>query len=284
MRFHAWKYARAVLTLAVLAASAPASADARFRGEWQQGSVIRGQVEPGTRVWFKGVELQVGAAGDFVFGLDRDEGPEIWFKTQPPGAEPSSRRYPVAKRDYQIQRIDGLPQDKVEPPPAALKRIAEDQKALKAAREIKSGETGFAQDFIWPVTGRVSGVFGSQRVLNGTPKSPHAGVEVAVPTGTPLRAPADGVVRLAVPDMYYTGGTLVLDHGHGLSSVMVHLSKILAREGQAVKQGEIVAEAGMTGRATGPHLHWGMSWLGARVDPQTLVPPMPPPEAGATAR
>lgn len=252
-----------------------AAGDVRLHGEWRQGSVLVGQVEPGTRVWFRGVELKLTPQGDFVFGLDRDEEAEVWFKVQKPGSEPVSERHVVAKRDYEIQKIDGLAQDKVEPPKWALPRIAEDARRLKAARSQNLDQTGFAQAFIWPVTGRISGIFGSQRILNGTPKSPHAGVDVAVPTGTELRAPADGVVTLAVPDMYYTGGTLIIDHGHGLSSLMIHLSKLVAQEGQPVKQGEVVGLAGMTGRATGPHLHWAMSWLGARVDPQTLAPPMP---------
>lgn len=264
-----------LLCLSLLCAPAWSGDDVTLRGEWRQGSVLLGKAAPGTRVWLKGVELKLSPAGDFVFGLDRDEGPEVWFKVQLPGGEPRSERKLVARRDYEIQRIDGLPPDKVQPPKWALKRIEQDAKQIKAARAGNTDQAGFAQDFIWAAQGRVSGVFGSQRVLNGTPKSPHNGVDVAVPEGTPIVAPADGVVTLAVPDMYYTGGTVVIDHGHGLSSILIHLSKLIAKPGQRVKQGETVALSGMTGRATGPHLHWGMGWLGARVDPQSLLPPMP---------
>ena len=265
-------------TLAVLllvALTLPASAY-ELRGNWQQGSVLVGKAEPGTRVWFKGVELLTTPQGEFVFGLDRDEGAEVWLKVQAPGGKPKSERHAVAKREYEIQKIDGLPQGKVTPPTSAEARIVADQKLIKAARNRKTAVAGFAQPFAWAAQGRISGLFGSQRILNGTAKSPHNGVDVAVPEGTPILAPADGVVSLAVPDMYFTGGTLMIDHGHGLSSILVHLSKLIAKPGQSVRQGETVALSGMTGRATGPHLHWGMSWLGARVDPQSLLPAMPP--------
>ena len=266
-----WIPAFAGMTALFSAASAQAY---DLRGEWKQGSVLVGKAEPGTRVWFKGAELLVSPQGEFVFGLDRDEPEEAWLKIQAPGGAPQSERHPVAKREYEIQRIEGLPPEQVVPPKWALKRIEQDLKQIVAARSVKSPLTGFAQNFVWPANGRVSGVFGSQRILNGVPKQPHNGVDVAVPTGTEVRAPADGIVVLAVPDMYYTGGSLMIDHGHGLSSIMVHLSKLLAQKGQTVKQGEVVALSGMTGRATGPHLHWGMNWLGAKVDPQTLVPAM----------
>jgi murein DD-endopeptidase MepM/ murein hydrolase activator NlpD len=133
--------------------------------------------------------------------------------------------------------------------------------------------------FIWPVTGRISGVYGSQRILNGKPKRPHYGVDIAAPTGTPVKAPADGVVSLVHNDMFYSGGTLIVDHGHGLSTTYMHLHKILVKKGQRVKQGDVIAQVGATGRVTGPHLHWGMNWFDTRLDPSLLVPPMPKPAA-----
>jgi len=264
-----------LLLLCLLSAGVRAAEGVQFDGEWRQGSVIRGRVPAGAHVWLRGVELRLSAQGQFVFGLDRDEEAEVWFKVQLPGEEPQSERHAVAQRNYEIQRIDGLPPDKVEPPKWALPRIARDTQQLRAARSQNSGQSGFTQNFIWPAQGRVSGVFGSQRILNGTPKQPHNGVDVAVPEGTAVLAPADGIVSLAVKDMYYTGGTVVIDHGHGLSSVLIHLSKLWVLPGQTVRQGETVALSGMTGRATGPHLHWSMSWLGARVDPQPLAGAMP---------
>ncbi|HSW11434.1 MAG TPA: M23 family metallopeptidase [Solimonas sp.] len=248
----------------------------RLRGSWQQGSLVFGQVEPGTQVWFGERALRVSPQGGFVIGLDRDEPAEVELRLQGQGdAAPRSLRYAVAPRVWKIQRIDGLPPDKVEPPAAVLARIEREQQLLNAARDIDSEQDGYRQAFAWAAQGRISGVFGNQRILNGIPKQPHYGVDVAVPTGTRIRAPADGVVSLAEPDLYFTGGTLMIDHGHGVSSIMVHLSKLQVRVGDAVKQGDVVALSGMTGRATGPHLHWGIGWFRSRVDPQTLLPPMP---------
>ena len=181
----------------------------------------------------------------------------------------------VAPREYRIQRIDGLPREKVTPPEAVLARIREEGARVAAARANDDPRTDFRDGFVWPLTGRISGVYGSQRVLNGEPRRPHFGVDVAAPTGTPVAAPADAVVRLADDDLYFSGGTLIMDHGHGLTSTFIHLSKILVEPGQRVRQGEVVAEVGATGRATGPHLDWRMNLFDARLDPQLLTPPMP---------
>ncbi|SFF39966.1 Murein DD-endopeptidase MepM and murein hydrolase activator NlpD, contain LysM domain [Fontimonas thermophila] len=244
-------------------------------GEWRQGSVLFGQAPPGSRVWFNGRALRLTADGRFVFGLHRDEPPTAELKVQLPD-EPAPRTFQaeVARRAYSIQRIDGLPPKMVTPPPEVQRRIAAEQALVARVRERDSALTGFTERFIWPCLGPVSGVFGSQRILNGEPKQPHYGVDVAVPTGTPVRAPASGVVSLAHPDMYYTGGTLMIDHGHGLQSAFLHLSKLLVKEGDAVRQGQVIAESGATGRATGAHLDWRVNWFDARVDPQSLVPPM----------
>lgn len=246
-----------------------------LRGEWQQSALLLGKAPAGTQVWFGTRKLRVSPQGEFVFGLDRDAPAQATLSLQLPGAARQAYVFAVTSRDYQIQRIEGLPQKFVSPPPEVTARIKAEQKKLSAARKRDDELPGFAQGFIWPVSGRISGVFGSQRILNGTPKQPHYGVDVAVPTGTEIRAPADGVIALAEPDLYFTGGTLVIDHGHGLSSIMVHLSKLIAQPGQSVKQGELVALSGMTGRATGPHLHWGVYWFDTHVDAERLVPPMP---------
>ncbi len=246
-----------------------------LKGEWRQGSILRGSVPAGTRIWFNDRALQLTSGGAFVFGLDRDEPAEAELRIQWPGeAVAQTHRYAVAKREYQIQRLEGLPPKMVNPPAAVTARIKADQRQVAAARARETAIADFAEDFIWPCLGRISGVFGSQRILNGQPKQPHYGVDVAVPTGTPVRAPAGGVVSLAHPDMYYTGGTLMIDHGYGLSSAFLHLSKLTVEEGQVVRQGDIVALSGATGRVTGPHLDWRMNWFDARVDAELLVPPM----------
>ena len=171
------------------------------------------------------------------------------------------------------------PPRKVSPSAEDLERIYKDIALVKTVRKKDDPRTDFTQAFIWPVTGRISGVYGSQRILNGKPKRPHYGVDIAAPTGTPVKAPADGVVTMAHSDMFYSGGTLIVDHGHGISTVYMHLHKILVEAGQRVQQGDVIARVGATGRVTGPHLHWGMNWFETRLDPSLLVPPMPKPAA-----
>ena len=184
----------------------------------------------------------------------------------------------VAQREYRVSRIEGVPQRTVTPPKEQLERIRR-ERALVAnakARHIERPDWLMQVDggFRWPVTGRISGVYGSQRVYNGTPGNPHYGVDVAVPTGTPVHAPAAGRVTLAEPDLFYSGGTVILDHGYGLSSSFLHMSEIHVNVGDELRPGDPIGAVGATGRATGPHLDWRMSWRDRRVDPQRLVPPM----------
>lgn len=257
------------------AVAPPAVPGVELKGTWQQGGVLIGRAAPGSTVSFNGRMLRVSPEGWFVIGLDRDEPAKALLVVAHPGIATVRREFDVAPRAYDIQRLDGLPDAQVNPPPEAQARIASDVAQVRTARARDSQRADFARGFIWPIVGRISGVFGSQRVLNGAPKQPHYGVDVAVPIGTPVRAPASGVVSLAVPDMYYTGGTLMIDHGHGLTSTLMHLDKVLVKEGEEVSQGQVVAESGMTGRATGPHLDWRVSWFDSRVDAQLLAGPMP---------
>ncbi len=268
---------KALIAAFILGFSQAACASEPFelKGSWQQGHLVWGHTQPGADVRFNGRKLRVSADGDFVIGLDRDEKHDAEVVVRLKDGTEQVHHYEVAAQEWQIQRIDGLPADKVNPPSKSLPRIKKEQGEINVARARDSDERGFLQAWVWPSKGRISGVFGSQRILNGEAKSHHAGVDVAVPTGTTVVAPADGVVSLAAKDFYYTGGTLMLDHGHGVSSIMVHLSKLLVKKGQKVKQGEPVALSGMTGRATGPHLHWGVTWFNAKVDAALLVPPMP---------
>jgi murein DD-endopeptidase MepM/ murein hydrolase activator NlpD len=256
---------------AVPAAASAAAAGYTLHGEWQQGALLVGKTDPKATVVFDGRRLRVSPQGYFVFGLDRDAKPDATLSVQQPGRVAKAEHFKVGKRAWEIQRIEGLPPSKVTPPPEAMKRIEREYKLIEAAHSRDTERSDFAEVFQWPIKGTVSGVFGSQRILNGQKKQPHFGVDVAVPTGTPVHAPAGGVVSLAEPDLYFTGGTIILDHGHGLSSIMVHLSKLMVKPGDEVKQGDVVAESGMTGRATGPHLHWGIYWFGAHVDPQSVL-------------
>ena len=268
----------AVLALAAgtaLAAEPATQSGFGLRGDFEQGAAVFGHTDPAAAVMLDGRRLLVTPQGDFVFGFDRDAGADAELSVALPGQPAQVKHYTVRKRDWNIQRIEGLPPKLVNPPPETERRIAEEAALIKAAHERDTAIADFAEPFEWPARGRVSGVFGDQRILNGVPKQPHYGVDVAVPIGTPVHAPAGGIVALAQPDLYFTGGTLIIDHGHGLSSVLVHLSRLLVKPGDRVERGQLVALSGMTGRATGPHLHWGVYWFGAHLDAQRLVPPMP---------
>lgn len=242
-----------------------------------QGSLLRGHVTPGAKVFAGDQVLQVSPDGYFLLGFGRDAPLESQLTVELPDGKRQTQTISLEKRTYQEQHVDGLPQNTVTPSRKELDRIWAEQKLLNAARARDDERTDFLADFIWPVTGRISSVYGSRRILNGIPKRPHMGVDIAAPEGTPVLAPANGVVSLVYNDMFYTGGTLMLQHGHGLSTMYVHLSKILVKKGQEVKQGEKIAEVGMTGRATGPHLHWAMTLHDVFLDPSLLVGPMPVP-------
>lgn len=259
-----------------LLASAQAADELGFnlRGEFQQGALLRGQVPAGSQVSLNDEPIRVSANGLFVFAFGRDYTGHAKLTVVQPNGRKQALQQAVRKRDWPTQRIDGLPQSKVTPDDGSLERRLSEQKLITAARATQSASMGFAEAFVWPVTGRISGVFGSQRILNGTPKRPHSGVDIARPTGTSVRTPAAGVVTLTENDLYYTGGTVIIDHGLGLSSTLIHLSKIHVEVGQAIAQGNIIGEVGATGRATGPHLHWTMHLNGTKIDPQLLVPDM----------
>jgi murein DD-endopeptidase MepM/ murein hydrolase activator NlpD len=261
--------------LPLAACAATAAAPPQFHGEWTQGAALVGQTAPGSKVWFNGRELRVSEDGHFVFGLGRDETGPAKIRVLHAGGRDLTYTYDIALREYPVQRIEGLPQTMVTPPPEALEQIRQDNRRVAAARASDTPRTDFAAGYIWPVTGRISGVYGSQRILNGEPRQPHFGIDIAAPTGTPVKATSGGVVRLARMDLYYTGGTIILDHGHGVSSTYLHLSKLRVKEGQEVKQGEVIGEVGATGRATGPHLCFRFNWFDTRLDAQLLVGPMP---------
>ncbi|MCG7984159.1 MAG: M23 family metallopeptidase [Candidatus Thiodiazotropha lotti] len=246
-----------------------------LEGDYVQGGMLIGQVEPGSQVSVNGKSVKVSKTGEFLVGFDRDAPLQHKLVVSRDGQPRQTRQFTIKAREYQIQRIDGLPPSKVTPPKRNWERIKKEVALVKQARKLNEDRTDFLNGFIWPSKGVISGVFGSQRILNGKPKRPHYGVDVAAPVGTLVVAPADGVVTLAHVDMFYSGGTLIIDHGLQLSSSFLHLHKILVQEGQVVMQGEPIAEIGATGRVTGPHLDWRMNLRAARIDPQLLVPPMP---------
>ena len=254
---------------------AEADPSIEFKGNFVQGGIAIGRVQPNAEIHLGEKEVRVSPDGWFVLGFGRDEKPNVVLKIEYADGTEHQQTLNVKARKYDIQQIDGLPPSKVTPSAEDLKRIKQENALIGAARSRDEPRTDFLSDFDWPVIGRISGIFGSQRVLNGIPKRPHYGVDVAAPTGTPVKAPAPGKVTLVHKDMFYTGGTINLDHGHGLTSIFIHLSEIFVTEGQHVEKGSLIGSVGATGRATGPHLHWGMNWFQARIDPALLVGDMP---------
>ena len=254
----------------------PAQVPYRLAGEAIQGGLMVGNTTPGSRVWQDDQPLRVSPQGEFLLGFTRDAPATSVLRIDLPNGEAVNETLQVAEREYRIQRIDGLPESKVTPrSPEDLARIRRDAVAVKKARARDDDRQDFLSGFTWPVLGPITGVYGSQRVLNGEPRRPHFGVDVAAPVGTPVRAPAPGIVTLAEPDMFFSGGTLIIDHGHQLTSSFLHLHKLHAAVGQRVEPGDIVAEVGATGRVTGAHLDWRMNLRDRRIDPELLVPPMP---------
>jgi murein DD-endopeptidase MepM/ murein hydrolase activator NlpD len=256
--------------------SAISSATLAFtiKGDFQQGAVIRGKVEPGEKIQYNQAWLSLSEQGEFVFGIGRDAPAELTLVSYKSN-HPTKHKFIVKKRQYNIQRVNGVPQATVEPSKEQQERIAREAALVGKARKVDLPLSNFMEDFKWPVKGPISGVYGSQRIYNNIPGNPHYGVDIAMPVGTPVYAPAGGKVTLTHSDMFLSGGTLILDHGQGLSSTFIHLSKILVKEGDLIQQGDKIALVGKTGRASGPHLHWAMNWFTERVDPQLLVTSIP---------
>ncbi len=244
----------------------------KFTGEFVQGGLVIGQTMPGATVHFQGRKLRVSAQGHFLIGFSRNVKSPAKLNIVFPDGKKTSKTLIVKTRTYDVQRIDGLPPKQVSPSIKDRQRIQKEQALINAARRRNDARTDFLQKFMWPVSGRISGVYGSQRILNGKPRQPHAGLDIAAPEGTPVRAPASGVVSLTHAGMYFTGGTIILDHGHGLSTMYIHLKKIHVHDGERVEQGQLIGEVGMTGRATGPHLHWAMNLFNTKLDPELLLP------------
>lgn len=260
----------------VLTVALPVAADnLSLDGDFIQGGLVVGKTDPDAKITLDGRAIRVTGDGMFVFGFGRDAGKTAILQAVFADGKRRVRPLTVKGRKYRISRINGLPPKMVTPSPGALLRIKAEGKAIRAARAVFTSTARFAGGFIWPAKGRLSGVYGSQRILNGKPRRPHLGLDIAAPTGTPVVATAAGKVTLANSDMYFTGGTVIIDHGHGLSSVYSHLSAIDARLGQEVKQGQLIGKIGSTGRSTGPHLDWRINWFQERLDPRLLVGPMP---------
>ncbi len=257
--------------LAALPAFAQTGDAARFPIQVQQGSLVIGKVPAGSQVTLGDRALRVSGYGTVALGVGRDEAGPVQLAIVHPDGTRETASIAVTLRDWPVERVNGVPPATVNPPAAIAERIRREQAQVTDARGRDDDRVDFGNGFIRPVEGRVSGRFGRARSYNGQPGSPHSGMDIAAPTGTPVKAPAAGIVTFAAPDLYLTGGTLLLDHGHGISSNFLHLSRIDLKVGDRVEQGQVIGAVGATGRATGPHLHRGMNWFTVRIDPQLVL-------------
>ena len=242
-----------------------------FKGSFKQGSFIIGKTSPNSKIEIDNKKVRVSKNGYFVFGIDRDRKNDVVIKILK-NKELKTIIKKVYKKKYDIQRIDGLPQKQVTPPKEVYDRIRKDNQIIGKARSIDSELIFFKNKFIIPLEKSiVTGVYGSQRILNGKPRRPHYGLDFAAPEGTPIKAMLEGVVTLAESDLYFTGGTIIFDHGHGISTLYMHLKDVEVSVGQKVKQGEIIGTVGKTGRSTGPHLDVRLNWFGVKLDPESVL-------------
>ena len=243
---------------------------AEIKGKFIQGHFIIGQTEPNSKIIIDKKEIKVSKNGFFVFGIDRDRKFDILITKISNGKKEKIVKK-VFKRKYKIQKIDGLPENKVNPPEEVYKRIKKENNAIGEARAINSDLTYFKNKFIMPLDGIITGVYGSQRILNGKPKWPHYGIDIAAKQGTHIKSSADGIVTMAEDDLYYTGGTVIMDHGHGISTIYSHLENVLVSVGDKINQGDIIGTVGSTGRSTGPHLDFRVNWFQTRLDPMSVL-------------
>ena len=242
-----------------------------IKGAASQGGMLVGRTVPKAQVILGEVTVWADARGLFVVGFDHDAAPEVLLRVIAPSGKFVDRNLAIAPRTYDQTVVNGLPQETVTPPPEVLARIKqESQRKAVGFASVAVGE-GFATPFIWPVAGRISSRWGAQRVLNGVLGRPHYGVDIAAPEGSMVMAPADGVVAFAEPDLFYEGGLLMIDHGQGLITLYLHLSKLDVALGQSVRQGQTIGRVGKKGRATGAHLCWRMKWRGQNLDPSLAV-------------
>ena len=241
-----------------------------FRGEFLQGHFIIGLTDPSAKIIIDKKNVKVSNDGYFVFGIDRDRKFDLTI-TKILNGEKQKIVKKVLKRKYNIQRIDGLEESKVTPPESVYKRIKEENNKIGKARATNSDLTFFKNQFIMPVEGIISGVYGSQRILNGKPKWPHYGIDIAAKKGTMIKSSGTGVVTMAEDNLYYTGGTVIMDHGHGISTIYSHLEMVMVSVGDKINKGDIIGTVGSTGRSTGPHLDFRVNWFQTRLDPMTIL-------------
>ena len=249
----------------------PLAAQEQLTEQFFQGALIVGKTSPTNKVSLNGKAIKVSSTGDYALGFSRDEKNNSELVIISPNGATEKRILKPLKREYNIQKVEGIAKKIMNPNKKANIRAGEDNKKISAARKVDSDLTAFAQGFIAPIEGTITGVYGSQRYYNGVPKRPHYGLDYAGKKGDPVKAPANGTVLMYVPDMFYSGGTMIIDHGHGVSSTFLHLSNSYVKVGDKVTKGQLVAAVGSSGRATGPHLDWRINWFNVRLDPALVL-------------
>lgn len=264
-------FRRMLLAAPALLLARQARAAILWRGVPAQGALVLGQAEPGTRLALDGRAVTVSPEGKFALGFGRDHDASASLAVTHPDGRRETLRLPVQKRDWDVQRIDGLASGFVTPDAAALRRITTERAELAAARGVDSALVDFFEPMAWPAHGRISGVYGSQRILNGQPRQPHFALDIAAPTGTPLHAALGGRVSLSA-DSFFFGQLTVIDHGHGVNTLYAHQSQKFISMGERVERGQRIGLIGATGRVTGPHVHFGASWYQTFLDPRPLLP------------
>ncbi len=247
------------------------SAHAQLTKQFFQGALIVGKTAPENKVMLNGKAIKVSANGDYALGFSRDEKNNSELVIISPNGQREKTTLTPLKREYNIQKVEGIAKKIMNPNKKANIRAGEDNKKISAARTVDSDLTAFAQGFVAPIDGIITGIYGSQRYYNGVPKRPHYGLDYAGKKGDPVKSPADGIILMYVPDMFYSGGTMIIDHGHGVSSTFLHLSDSYVKVGDKVNKGQLVAAVGSSGRATGPHLDWRINWFNMKLDPALVL-------------
>jgi murein DD-endopeptidase MepM/ murein hydrolase activator NlpD len=264
----------ALVALLLLLAPYPGCAGSLdLDGPMIQGGLLFGRAEPGTTVTLDGEPVRLRADGRFLIGFAYNAPVSATFEAVFPGGGRETRRLTIEQRDYEVQKIEGLPQDKVTPDPKQMERVAAEQELVAAARGFDSPFDDFITPLQWPAQGPLSGFYGSRRILNGEERQPHFGLDIAAPEGAPVVAPLGGLVRMAESDLFFTGGTIIIDHGFGLTTAYSHLSAVEVTVGQRVEQGQEIGRVGATGRVTGAHLDFRVNLFDVRLDPALLLPP-----------
>ena len=274
--YRIWPVAVLVLLIALAAPAKAQDIDGAeiLSGNAVEGGLIIARTNPANQIMLDDDAIEIGENGVFVIGFHRDSDAPVKIRIIAPDGSVKTSLWSPRQRDYNIQRIDGLKSTMVTPPATVLARIKSDGDVVRTARQRKAPLGDFWRGFDWPALGRISGIYGSQRILNGQPRQPHYGIDIAAPTGTPVYAPASGLVTL-VKDLYFSGWTVVIAHGLGVNSSFLHFDQVDVKTGMKVERGRLIGKIGATGRATGPHLDWRIDWQGRRIDPGLLVGAMP---------